>query len=172
MSGTSKTREDERSHRAEWVAFLVYGSINMLAAVGGLLLEAESLRPREAAAVVIVVAVAAWLAHTMWRVIGARGRGDPEPVRSHELHELLRSWPILVSGLLGVTVLLFAAVGVWSVDTALRIAQGLGIAILFGAGLATARLAGVDRLRQVMYVIALPSIGVVIVLLEVAAHHV
>jgi hypothetical protein len=172
VSDASQTSEDRRDEWADWAAFLVYGSINVLAAVGGLRLESDSLKARQAAAVVVVVAVAVWLAHTMWRVVRARGRRDPEPERSHELYELLRSWPILVSGLPGVIALLLAALGAWSVATGLRIAQALGIAILFGAGLATARLAGVTRSRQVLYMVALPSVGVVIVLLEVAAHHV
>jgi hypothetical protein len=93
-------------------------------------------------------------------------------VRSRELHELLRSWPILASGVPGVTALVLAAGGVWSVATGLRIAQGLGVGVLFAAGLLTARLAGATRSRQVVYVIALPTVGLVIVLLEVAAHHV
>ena len=36
----------------------------------------------------------------------------------------------------------------------------------------TARLAGGARSRQVVYAIGLPSVGLVIVLMEVAAHHV
>ena len=144
----------------------------MLAAVGGLRLEAQSLKAPQAAAVVIVVAVAAWLAHSMWRVVRARARQEPEPVRSRELHELLRSWPILASGLPAVTALVLAAAGAWSVATGLRVAQGLGVGVLFAAGLVTARLAGATRSRQVLYVIALPTVGLVIVLLEVAAHHV
>ena len=164
--------ERAHSHLADRVAFVVYGSINVLAAVGGLRLESQALRARQAAAVVIVVAVAAWLAHSMWRVVRARARQEPEPERSHELHELLRSCPIVASGLPGATALVLAGAGAWSVATGLRIAQGLGVGVLFAAGLLTARLAGASRSRQLVYVIALPGVGLVIVLLEVAAHHV
>lgn len=107
----------------------------------------------------IVVAVAAWLAHSMWRVVRARARQDPEPVRSRELHPLLRSWPILASGLPEVTALVLAGAGAWSVATGLRIAQGLGVGVLFAAGLLTARLAGATRSRELIYVIALPGVG-------------
>ena len=164
--------EHAHGRLADGVAFVVYGSINVLAAVGGLRLESQALKARQAAAVVIVVAVAAWLAHSMWRVVRARARQEPGPVGSHELHELLRSWPILASGLPGTAALVLAGAGAWSVSTGLRIAQGLGVGVLFAAGLLTARLAGATRSRQVFYVIALPTVGVVIVLLEVAAHHV
>jgi hypothetical protein len=77
-----------------------------------------------------------------------------------------------VSGLPGATALLLAGAGAWSVTTGLRIAQALGVGVLLGAGLLTARLAGARRSRQLVYVIALPSVGLVIVFLEVAAHHV
>jgi hypothetical protein len=168
VSDESQLNEQAHDRLADWVAFVVYGSITVLAAVGGLRLESQSLKALQGAAVLIVVA--ALLAHSMWRVVRARARRDPEPVRSGELHELLRSWPILASGLPGATALVLAAAGVWSVATGLRIAQGLGV--LFAAGLLTARLAGATRSRQITYVIALPSVGLVIVALEVAAHHV
>jgi hypothetical protein len=168
----SQLSEQRHGRWADFVAFLVYGSISVLAAVGGLGLESQSLKALQAAAVVIVVAVSAWLAHSMWRVVRARARRATEPERSHELHELTRSWPILGSGVPGTIALVLAGAGAWSVGTGLRIAQVLGVAVLFAAGLITARLAGATGSRQLIYVIALPSVGIVIVLLEVAAHHV
>ena len=172
MSAESQLSEHARNQLADRVAFIVYGSITVLAAVGGLRLESQSLKPWQAAAVLIVIAISAWLAHSMWRAVRARARQDPEPEGSHELHELLRSWPILLSGLPGTTALVLAAAGAWSVAAGLRIAQGLGIAVLFGAAFLTARLAGATGSRQLIYVIALPSVGLVIVALEVAAHHI
>ena len=64
------------------------------------------------------------------------------------------------------------AIGVWSVSTGLWVAQALGITVLLVAGLLTGRLAGASRLRQLGYVLALPCAGLLIVALEVAAHHV
>jgi hypothetical protein len=144
----------------------------VLAAAGGLTLEDQSLKALQAAAVLVVVAVAAWLAHSMWRVVRARARQDPEPETSHEWNELIRSWPILASALPGTAALVLAGAGAWAVATGLRIAQVLGIGVLLAAGLLAARLAGETRSRQLVYVIALPSVGVVIVALEVAAHHI
>jgi hypothetical protein len=86
---------------------------------------------------------------------------------------LLRSWPVVASGLPAAAVMLLTAAGAWSVATGLSVAQGLGVAILFAAGLVTARLAGeAARSRQLVYVLALPCVGLVIVGLEVAAHNV
>lgn len=164
--------EPRRRHLADQVSFVVYGTIAVLAAVGGLALEAETLHARQAAAVLIVVAFAAWLSHTMWRVVRARGRRDPEPGRSHEVHELLRSWPILATGIPGAAVMMVAAVGSWSVATGLQIAQGLGVAVLLAGGFATARLAGATGTHRWVLVITLPSVGLLIVALEVAAHKV
>ncbi len=172
MSDESQPSERADDLLADWVAFIVYGTITVLAAVGGLRLESQSLKALEAAAVLVVVAVAAWLAHSMWRVVSARARQDPEPERSHELHEVLRSWPIVASGLPGAASMVLAAVGTWSVATGLQVAQGLGVGLLFAAGLLTARLAEATRSRQLVYVLALPCAGLLIVALEVAAHHV
>ena len=172
-SDESLLEEQARHHRlADQASFVVYGTIAVLAAVGGLALEAQALRPRQAAAVLIVVAFAAWLSHTMWRVVRARGRRDPEPGRSHEVHELLRSWPILATGLPGVAVMLLTAIGSWSVATGLAVAQGLGVAVLFAAGLVTAHLAGAAKARRWVIVITLPAVGLLIVGLEVATHKV
>ena len=175
MSDKPQLSEQARRHRADWVAFVVYGTISVLAAIGGLRLEADELKALQASVVLIVVALAAWLAHSMWRVVTARARLDRldlEIGRSRELHELLRSWPVLASGLPGAAAMVLAAADVWSVPTGLRVAQGLGVAILFAAGLLTARLAGASRSRQIVYVFALPCVGLVIVGLEVVAHKV
>jgi hypothetical protein len=172
VSAETQLSEHARNQWADRVAFIVYGSITLLAAVGGLILESQSLKPWQAAAVLIVIAISAWLAHSTWRAVRARARQDPEPERSHELHELLRSWPILLAGLPGTTSLVLAAAGAWSVAVGLRIAQGLGVAVLFGAAFLTARLAGATRSQQLIYLIALPSVGLVIVALEVGAHHI
>jgi len=107
---------------ADGVAFVVYGTITVLAVLGGLRLESQSLKALQAAAVLVVAALASWLAHSMWRVITARARQDPEPERSHELHEVLRSWPIVASGLPGAASMVLAAVGIWSVATGLQVA--------------------------------------------------
>ena len=177
MIDETQLSERAHNHLADWVAFVVYGSITVLAAIGGLILEAESVKALQAAAVLIVVAVAAWLAHSMWRVVRARARQDTEPehsyeLRSYELHELLRSWPIIASGLPGAIALLLAEAGAWSVASGLRIAQGLSVGVLFVSGLLTARLAGAGRSQQLIYIIALPGVGLLIVALEVAAHRI
>ncbi len=164
--------EHARRHAADWVSFVVYGTISVLAAIGGLALEAEALRPAQAAAVLIVVAIAAWMAHSLWRVVRARARQDPMPERSRELHELLRSWPIVAAGLPGASVMALTAADAWSVATGLAVAQSLGVAVLFAAGLVTARLAGASRSSQLVYVFTLTGVGLAIVGLEVAAHQV
>lgn len=172
MSYESQPDEHHRGSRADRVSFVVYGTIAVLAATGGLTLESQALHPLEAAAVLMVVAVAAWMAHSMWRVIRARARRDTTPEHSHELHELLTSWPILASGLPEALAMLLTATNVWSVAHGLAIAQGLVVTVLAASGLVTARLAGATGFRQLVYVVTLPCAGLAIVGLEVAAHHV
>jgi hypothetical protein len=172
VTGTPPPREPAHHQLADGVAFVVYGTIAVLAAIGGLALESQALHAPEAAAVLIVVALSAWMAHSMWRVVRARAEREVEPERSHELHELARSWPILASGLPGALVMALTALGAWSVATGLHVAQALGVAVLFGGGIATARLAGATGWRQLAFVVALPAVGLAIVALEVAAHKV
>ena len=172
MSDESQLNEHAHGRLADWVAFVVYGSITVLAAVGGLRLEAQSLEALQAAAVLIVVAIAAWLAHSMWRVVRARAIKSPSRSAPANHTSWVRSWPILASGLPGATALMPAAAGAWSVAIGLRVAQGLGVGVLFAAGLVTVLPAGATRSRQLTYVIALPTVGLVIVVLEVAAHEI
>ena len=77
MSDESQLNEHAHGRLTGRVAFVVYGSITVLAAVGGLRLEAQSLKALQAAAVLIVAAIAAWLAHSMWRVVRARASKSP-----------------------------------------------------------------------------------------------
>ena len=172
MSDDSQPAEHDRGNRADRVSFVVYGTIAVLAATGGLALESQALHPLETAAVLMVVAVAAWMAHSMWRVVRARALRDAPAQHSHEHHELLTSWPIVASGLPGALVMVLTTTNVWSVAHGLAIAQGVGVAVLAGAGLVTARLAGATGFGQLVYVVTLPCVGLVIVALEVAAHHV
>ena len=173
MGHEQRASVEARRRQADWIAFVVYGTITVLAALGGLQLESGSLHALEVATVLLIVAVAAWMAHSMWRVVRARASQDHEPVRSHELHELLRSWPVVACGAPGAVVMLLSAAGAWSVATGLSVGQGLGVAVLFASGLITARLSGATtRSRQLVYVLALPCLGLVIVGLEVAAHKV
>jgi hypothetical protein len=71
VSDGSESSEHAVGRRADRVAFVVYGTITVLAAVGGLRLESQALKALQAAAVLVVVAVAAWLAHSMWRALTA-----------------------------------------------------------------------------------------------------
>ncbi len=165
---------DEQVHNplAEGVGFVVYGTLATLAGVGALALEAGHLRAGETAVALLVVVLAAWMGHTLWRVVTARALRTPPQRLPHEVHELRRSWPIPAAALPEVVVAALAATGWWSVATGLQLAQGLGIAVLFGAGVLTARLEGASRGRLLVYAILLPSVGALIVALEVGVHRV
>jgi hypothetical protein len=178
MKETSSVSNDAQpddpgpSPLAEGVGFVVYGTVATLAGVGALELEAGHLRPGETAVALLVVVLAAWMGHTLWRVVTARALRTPPQRLPHETRELRRSWPIPAAALPEVVVTALAATGWWSVTTGLQLAQGLGIAVLFGAGVLTARLEGASRGRLLAYACLLPSVGAVIVALEVGAHRV
>jgi hypothetical protein len=171
VSNEPKPGEHVDRRLGEGVGFVVYGTLATLAGVGALRLETGHLRALETAAALLVIAFAAWMGHTLWRVVTARALRTPPQRLPHELHELRRSWPIMASALPEAAVTALAAAGGWSVATGLEIAQGIGIAVLFVAGVLTARLTGASRGQLLVYAFVLPAVGAVIVGLEVAAHR-
>jgi hypothetical protein len=152
-----------------WLAEYVYGTIATLVAVAGLTFESH---PGEltTAGVVIVSAVAIWLAHTLSHLVTKRSWQDLEVSRADVWRELWTSWSIVAAAVPATLIFVLAGLHVWSIQTAFAIAEGVGVLSLAVVGIGT--VGGRDRplLRRIAYVVGLVAVGVVIVLLEAATH--
>jgi hypothetical protein len=170
MPGTEPDKAGRSSSRAvEWYREYVYGTIATLVAIGALTFDR---RPDQltADAVIVVGAVAIWLAHTLSHLVADWALQEAPFSTGTVVARLRQSWPILAAALPAVAVLALS----WSVDwtalSGLWIAEGVGVAALAVVGVLTAG----DRRRsltvRVAYVVALVTTGLVIVGLELLAH--
>ncbi len=159
----------EHSGTVHWLADYVYGTIATLIAVAGLTFESH---PGEltTAGVVIVSAVAIWLAHTLSRIVTRRSWQHLEVHWTDVWAELRSSWSIVAAAVPATVVFVLAGLHVWSIRAAFGIAEAIGVLALAVVGIGT--VGGSDRPlgRRIAYVVGLVMVGVVIVLLEAATH--
>lgn len=157
-------------HAVEWFRDYVYGTIATLVAIGGLTFEHRP-DPLSTGGVIIVGAIAIWLAHSVSHLVAEwAGQEGPFTVRT-VLEQLRRSSPIVSAALPATAVMALSWTGAWSPATALWIGEGVGVIALAGIGVLTAggsqRTAGL----RTLYVVMVVATGLLIVGLEVAAHQ-
>jgi hypothetical protein len=157
------------SGQVHWLADYVYGTISTLVAVAGLTFETNP-GALTTAGVVVVGAVAIWLAHTLSRLVVSRSWSQLALRRSDVRAELLGSWSILAAAIPATIIFVLAGVGVWKVSTAFVLTDVVGVLALAVVGIGTAGGRDRPRSRRILYVTGLVSVGVTIVLLESAVH--
>lgn len=163
--------DDEEAEPATvtWLADYVYGTISTLIAVAGLTFETHP-EALKTAGVVVVGAVAIWLAHALSRVVTERAWRHLRLTRADIGSELRGSWSILTAAIPATFVFLLAGLGVWTVTHAFVITDAVGVASLAVVGIGTA--GGSDRPlgRRILYVCGLVAVGMTIVGLESLVH--
>jgi hypothetical protein len=152
-----------------WLADYVYGTIATLVAIAGLTFESN---PGEltTAGVVIVGAAAIWFAHTLSRLVVRRSWQHLRLTWAEVGDELAGSWSIVSAAIPATVIFILAGAHLWSMRTAFALAEGVGVLALAAVGIGT--VGGADRslFRRVLYVVGLVSVGITIVLLELAVH--
>jgi hypothetical protein len=151
------------------LADYVYGTISTLVAIAGLTFETNP-GALTTAGVVIVGALAIWLAHALSRLITTRAWHHMELTRTDVRKELLGSWSILAAAIPATIIFTLAGVGLWKVKSAFVLADVVGVLALAVVGIGTAGGREWPRRRRVLYVVVLVSVGVAIVLLESVVH--
>jgi len=162
--------EDEQHDRSVvWLADYVYGTISTLVAIAGLTYEN---RPEALinGGLVVVAAVAIWLAHGASRLVILRTWQDLELHRSDVRRVLQSSWTILAAAVPGTLVFVLAGLHVWSVKAAFIVAEVVGVLALAVVGFGTAGGQGRPLGRRLLYIGGLVMVGVLIVLLELLVH--
>lgn len=158
-----------RDGPVHWLGDYVYGTISTLVAIAGLTFETN---PGEltTAGVVVVGAVAIWLAHALsrlvildsWQRLGLK-TGDV-------IDDLRSSWSILAAALPATVIFALAGLHVWSVKAAFTIAEAVGVLGLAVVGVGTTGGSDQPWARRLLYVVGLVGVGVVIVLFELLIH--
>ena len=148
----------------------MYGTISTLVALAGLTFESNP-GDLTTAGVVVVGAIAIWLAHALSRLITTRSWQHMTLKRSDIRRELVGSWSILAAAIPATSC--FHAVGAlhfWGVWTSFVIADVIGVLALAVVGIGTAGVGERPLGRRALYVSALVSVGMAIVLLESLVH--
>jgi hypothetical protein len=172
LRGQVPDHQDARpATRAEKLGLVVYGTIAVLASIGGLSLETSALDARAAGGVVAVATISVWLAHTMSQMVGDGARRTAPREIPRRLRQLARTWPVLAAALPPLAVLATASAAGASIAVALELAETTGVLMLAAVGAATARRSHLGWVDGLVHLAILTVVGLAIVTLEVAAHH-
>lgn len=163
---TPGTRHDGSVH---WLADYVYGTISTLVAIAGLTFETNP-GALTTAGVVVVGAVAIWLAHTLSRTVVLRSWRNLELRPAEVLDDLRGSWSIVTAAIPATLIFTLAGLHLFTVRTAFNVAEIVGVLALAVVGVGTTSGRGGSVLRRSLYVAGLVSVGVTIVLFELLVH--
>ena len=152
-----------------WLADYVYGTIATLVAIAGLTFEKN---PGEltTAGVVVVGAVAIWLAHALSQLVTRRSWNHLELTAADVAGELRRSWSIVSAAIPATVIFCLAGAHVFTMHTAFTLAEVVGVLALAVVGVGTVGGGQRPLGRRLAYVVGLVLVGVLIVLLELAVH--
>jgi hypothetical protein len=156
----------ERGHANYRAA--VYGSVVVAALLGAL--RAEHADPRAKTIAVVSTTVVFWLAHVWAGVVGEQMHVARGWVWTHVRDHAREEWPLVQAGFLPVFPLLLAWVGVFSDRTGSRIAMALALGQLVAWGFIVGRRSHDSWPVALLSGVVTGSLGLVIVLLEVALH--
>ncbi len=155
------------AHRAKE---FVYGTIAVLIVIAGI--EVSGGRGAEAAgAIILVAAVATWLAHAYADVLGVLLTTGRPTTRTDVWRSLRDAVPIVVAALPATAMALGARLDFWTLATGLRAANILALLVLAAAGWFAARGSGAGRLRSLVSTLVSTGIGLGIVAVELLVHH-
>jgi type IV secretory pathway VirB2 component (pilin) len=167
--GHEAEQPPQRNRSVRWLSDYVYGTISTLVAIAGLTFETNP-GDLTTAGVVVVGAVAIWLAHAMSRLVIERQWQQLQLRPGDVGRELWSSWSIVAAAVPATIIFTLAGLHVWSIQTAFSVAEAVGVLALAVVGFGTTR--GSDRSwsRRILYVAGLMAVGVAIVLFELLVH--
>ncbi|HEV3281412.1 MAG TPA: hypothetical protein VG032_07385 [Acidimicrobiales bacterium] len=153
----------------QWLADYVYGTIATLVAIAGLTFETNP-GALTTAGVVVVGAVAIWLAHALSRLVTLSSWHGLRLNVDDVVHDLRGSWSIVSAAIPTTVIFTLAGIHLWTVRTAFALAEVVGVLALAVVGIGTTTGSGRTLLRRALYVGGLVGVGVAIVLFELLVH--
>lgn len=152
-----------------WLADYVYGTISTLIAVAGLTFETHP-EALTTTGVIVVGAVAIWLAHSLSRLVTKPAWRNLRLTRADIRSELRGSWSIVSAAVPAMIIFLLAGLHVWTVHVAFVLTDVVGVVSLAIVGMGTAGGRDRPRRRRILYVGGLVAVGLTIVVLESLVH--
>ena len=165
----SPEEQRAREVRAGRARSFIYGTIATLIAMASF--ETFGGEPLAAGAIIAVSAIATWWAHAYSTVLAERLTTDRRVTVAEVRDALREAWPIVTAAVPATVLAVGASQGLWSLPSAILVANLIGIGVMGVAGLIAAHAAHVGRAATVAWVLVTAAIGAVIVLVEVAVHH-
>ena len=172
MTGGPSASSEERLTKQESldeIAEAIYGMILSTAVVAALS-EDEEITAAGIFAAVAVTAHVFWLAHVYARWV-ATGLVHSRRLSLGEIRGAMRrQWPLVVGAFPALAALALGWVGLISLDTAVGLAIGAGVAALAGCGLVIARQRRLSPLATLAVTAFSGTLGLVMVALKLAIH--
>jgi hypothetical protein len=160
---------DGHGRPVKWLADYVYGTISTLVAIAGLTFETNP-GALTTAGVVVVGAVAIWLAHTLSQLVTLSSWQNLHLRAADVVVDLRGSWSIVAAAIPATVIFTLAGVHLWSVRVAFALAEIVGVLALAVVGIGTTGGGGRSVLRRILYVTGMVSVGITIVLFELLVH--
>ena len=160
---------DDHRTAAHRATEFVYGTIAVLIVIAGI--DISGGRASAAPAIILVAAIATWLAHAYAETLGLQLTTGRSTSRADIGRALMGSFPIVLAALPATAVSVGALLGFWSTRTSIVLANGLALLVLAAAGWFAARGAGDTRLQSLASALVSTSIGLAIVAMELLVHY-
>jgi hypothetical protein len=159
---------EARHDREEAISGAIYGTI-ITAATMSVVSDKRWDEPFLTSAQVLVTLAVFWLAHSFAQGVAVRvTEDDPRP---HEMaHDLRASWPMVAAAFPQLAPMVLVGLDVFSYDTGLWIAYGVGVATLAGYGALIARRRRLGTAGTVRLVVVIGILGLILITLKELIH--
>jgi hypothetical protein len=152
------------------LAEFVYGTVTGMVAIAGVGGN-ENATWFSAGSIIIVGALAIWIAHA-YSILLSHRFVTGEPLNRRQVGETLAgSWPIVIAGILLTLPLLPVAVGLWGLGFGLVTSSVLGVLILGLVGFLAGVVTHEPWYLRLLAAIGSAAIGLIIIAVEYAVHH-
>ncbi|MGK2933032.1 MAG: hypothetical protein ACSLFD_09750 [Solirubrobacterales bacterium] len=146
----------------------IYGTILSMAVITTASKD-PTLGPIAIAGWAAATAVVFWIAHVYANFVAA-GFARPKEAGALLRETMKREWPLVQGSLIPAAAMLLAPLGLVDTESATYVAVGVGVALLFGAGLAIGTREELSWSRRLTIATINASIGILIVLLKIFVH--
>jgi hypothetical protein len=146
----------------------IYGTILSMAVISTASKDAD-LGPVAIAAWAAATGLVFWIAHVYANFVAA-GFARPGEARTVLRATMKREWPLAQGSFIPAAALLLAPLGLVDTESATYVAVGVGVALLFAAGLAIGTREDLTWGRRLTIAAINASIGILIVLLKIFVH--